>query len=123
MMRQVLGPYRGRGLVLVHGAARGGGLMAAGIWKEWGEKDEPHPARWEGPCRPGCRPGHRKASRGRSWCPAAGMYRNAEVIQGVFAVEAFIRDASAGATGCVQLAKQAGVRHEVHEYGAELEAG
>jgi YspA, cpYpsA-related SLOG family len=41
---------------------------------------EQHPADWDGPCRPSCRPGHRCTRRdGTSYCPAAGDYRNAEM--------------------------------------------
>jgi hypothetical protein len=110
VMREVLSVYRGRGLVLVHGAAGGGDQMTARIWRVWEEKDEPHPADWGGPCRDTCRPGHRKVGPRGEHCPAAGMYRNAEMVSGGgVALVAFVMDRSAGATSCVRLAEAAGI--------------
>lgn len=52
---------------------------------------ESHAAAWEAPCRPGCKPGHR-----RPWgCPAAGNYRNQE---GIIDPGLVGLDASAGET-------------------------
>src|SRR5690348_12322769 len=41
---------------------------------------ESHPADWEGPCRDTCDHGLRESWRGRSICPAAGPYRNQEMV-------------------------------------------
>jgi hypothetical protein len=43
---------------------------------------EAHPADWEGPCGPNCQPGHRRGGwDGKpSYCPAAGDYRNALMV-------------------------------------------
>lgn len=41
---------------------------------------ESHPAGWEGPCRDACDHGPRRVYRGRSICPAAGPYRNEEMV-------------------------------------------
>lgn len=39
-----------------------------------------HPADWEAPCRPECKPGHRRNYSHRpEFCPAAGNYRNDEM--------------------------------------------
>lgn len=60
--------------------ARGLDFIAAQEAERYGWVLEPHPADWEGPCRPTCRPGHRKRRRDGTWvCPAAGPYRNQEM--------------------------------------------
>jgi hypothetical protein len=48
-------------------------------------------ARWQEPCRMTCKPGHRKTrADGSSYCPAAGVYRNQEMLDsGVDLVLAF----------------------------------
>ena len=68
------------GAILVHGAAPGADSLCAAIWREMREKDEPHPADWTGPCRDTCTPGHRRVTVDRSMCPAAGVYRNQEMV-------------------------------------------
>ena len=109
-MCEVLEAYRHRGLILVHGAARGGDQMAARTWRNWGEKDEPHPADWTGPCRDTCRPGHRRTGPRGEYCPSAGMYRNAEMVSGGgVALVAFVVNRSTGATSCIKLAEAAGI--------------
>jgi hypothetical protein len=99
--------------VLVHGDARGVDRIAAHLWHcEWGLPVEDHPADWCGPCRPECKPNHRraKASGLPKVCPAAGMYRNADMVAlGADLLLAFILDESRGATGCVRLARKAGI--------------
>lgn len=44
--------------------------------------EEARPADWTGLCRPTCKPGHRQPGRngGRSYCPAAGDYRNEDMV-------------------------------------------
>jgi YspA, cpYpsA-related SLOG family len=117
-------------LVVVHGGARSGVDLYASGWARWhAEKSthvapqEVHPARWEGPCRPACWPGHRRpptpetvASRtdlGPGWdvCPRAGIYRNEEMVAlGADLCLAFVGDDdSHGATNCCWLAEQAGI--------------
>lgn len=76
--------------VLVHGAADGADSIAANVWEQLGRKTEAHPADWMGPCRPGCRPGHRRPRGSMSYCPAAGVYRNQEMLDtGVDVLVAF----------------------------------
>ena len=88
---------RGVLLVIVHGGQENPDYStnADRVAQEWAlemeadglpVRQEPHPADWEGPCRPdapdgapGCEPGHRQTWRGRSVCPAAGPYRNEEM--------------------------------------------
>lgn len=43
---------------------------------ELGWRTEQIPAEWEAPCRASCKPGHRV----NGWCPAAGNYRNEEMV-------------------------------------------
>lgn len=100
-------------IVLVHGDARGADRLAAEIWtKRWSMPTEPHPADWTGPCRRTCRHGHRRvtAAGTDTICPAAGLYRNIEMVElGADLVLAFILDSSAGASQCARLAAKAGI--------------
>lgn len=72
---------------------------------------EPHPADWEGPCRETCNPGHRRMSDGVSICPAAGVYRNQEMLEaGVQLVIAFSdQPVSRGTRDMIGRAKKSGV--------------
>lgn len=49
---------------------------------QWEIRD--HPADWEAPCRPACKPGHRQQrwDRDVTYCPAAGNYRNTAMLTG-----------------------------------------
>ena len=90
-MADVFLPYFSQENTLVSGHAdRGADLEAEQLWAgalgitpEFAIQlgyIEIHPADWTGPCRSTCRPGHRRRRRGRSICPAAGNYRNTEMI-------------------------------------------
>lgn len=68
---------------LVHGDAPGADRLCAQWWAQnYGEDHrEAHPAPWDEPCRPSCAPGHRRAVLGiPDRCPAAGPYRNQEMV-------------------------------------------
>lgn len=79
--------------VLVHGAASGVDVVAAGYWGALGYPVEPHPADWK-------RFGRKRA----------GIIRNAQMVQaGADQCLAFIRNYSHGATHCSQLAIKSGI--------------
>lgn len=113
----------GREVIVVHGAADGGDTLAHLAAVDLGFTPEPHPADWEGPCRPECRPGHRRRRRdGTLYCPAAGDYRNQEMADlGADTCVAFLMPCtdrrcrnprphdSHGATDCAKRAKAAGI--------------
>jgi hypothetical protein len=87
-------------LVVVHGACRTGADRIADGWaRRHGVRVEAYPADWV-------------TGRG------AGPARNARMVDTApAACLAFIRDGSAGATGCADLAEQAGVRTTRHTRG------
>ena len=59
-------------------------------WRQ-GLREERHPAWWTAPCRAECAPNHRrKRADGSDYCPAAGNFRNQEMLEtGVDVVIAF----------------------------------
>jgi hypothetical protein len=67
-------------LVVIHGDAAGADAIAEAYCLAHGIATIKHPADWEGPCRPECKPGHRKTRGGETYCPAAGVYRNADMV-------------------------------------------
>jgi hypothetical protein len=104
----------GRDTMLVHGACpTGADKLADEIASEWGWPIERHPADWSGPCRPECRPGHRKRNPQRgsgSYCPMAGFYRNQEMVDlGADVVLAFPLGESRGTLDCMARARRAGL--------------
>lgn len=105
------GARLGRDTVLVHGAATGADALAAEVWARWGLPVEGHSADWTGPCRPQCRSGHRKPRRdGSTYCPAAGNYRNAEMVRlGADLCVAFPLGRSQGTRDCMEQAALAGI--------------
>jgi hypothetical protein len=66
----------GADATIVHGNAQGADRLAALIAGGWGATPEKHDADWTGPCRAECNHGPRPKRYGRSYCPAAGDYRN-----------------------------------------------
>lgn len=93
-------------LVVVHGACPTGADSIADMWvRGWTLDDitvsaERHPALWD--------------IHGRR----AGYVRNHEMVRtGADLCLAFIRDGSAGATNCAELAEQAGIPMRVWHYG------
>lgn len=80
-------------VVVVHGdCPSGADALAAGICRQYGYRQEPHPADWQ------------HLGKG------AGFHRNAEMVSlGAGVCLAFIRNASRGATHCADLAEKAGI--------------
>lgn len=113
----------GREVTVVHGAAGGGDALADLAAAGLGFAREPHPADWDGPCRPECDHGPRKRRRdGSGYCQAAGQYRNAEMVAlGAERAVALVMPCqdrrcreprphgSHGATGCAEMARAAGI--------------
>lgn len=120
-----------RRLVVVHGDCATGADRIAARWcaraiKTHGARwvrAEAHPADWDGPCRPGCKPGHRRRRNGTLYCPAAGNYRNGEMTRlGAARCLAFARPCrrrgctrwaqphcSHGTFDCITQARRAGI--------------
>lgn len=126
-LRQALADL-GPGLVVVHGNARkGADPIADYLARGLGLAVEPHPADWEGPCRPACRPGHRRAARGAgTYCPAAGNYRNQEMVDaGACRCLAFLVAASvspcSGTRDAIRRAVGAGIPTAVHHPDGRIE--
>lgn len=99
---------------LVNGGAAGADQMFAVIARDWGWNVETHPAHWFVPCRDTCKPGHRRQSlaSGEQYCPAAGVYRNDDMVAlGADAgVAAYKRGAAnRGTTHCAQAVGRAGI--------------
>ena len=113
----------GREVTVVHGAAGGGDMLTDKAARDLGFTVEAYPAGWDGPCRAECDHGPRKRRRdGTSYCPAAGQYRNAEMVAlGAERAVALILPCqdrkcreprphgSHGATGCAEMARAAGI--------------
>lgn len=90
-MSRALLPWFSFDNILVSGhCAEGADAMAERLWAGWLGMDlgqamnggyiEAYSADWRGPCRESCREGHRRWKNGRTYCPAAGNYRNAEMV-------------------------------------------
>ena len=88
--------------VLVHGACRGGDLLADGIWKSWGGVTEPHPVKkvhWD------------------YYGLGAGPERNRFMVDlGADECVAFPIGKSKGTRGCYDLARDAGIPSKIFEY-------
>lgn len=110
----------GREFVIVHGACpQGADAIAARICQDeasWVDNmgaslvEEPHPADWDAPCRPQCRHAYKIREDRRPYCSAAGLYRNAHMVNlGADVALAFIKGGSPGASHCARLAEKAGI--------------
>lgn len=127
----------GRVVTVVHGgnpnpdlSTRGDRMVAewvaemaeAGRWI----KDEPHPADWYGPCRATCEPGHRETWQGISMCPAAGPYRNQEMVDlgadlGLGALKAGAPNR--GSRDCIMRMVKAGIQPAIIIQGSARQGG
>lgn len=77
-------------ITIVNGKARGADQLADSVAKGLLYDTDPHPADWSGPCRATCRPGHRRRNAYGDYCPAAGNYRNQDMLDsGIDLVIAF----------------------------------
>lgn len=106
-------------IVVVHGGADGADELADVLAPTLGMTIERWPADWTGPCRPTCRPGHRRLRQdGAEYCPAAGNYRNQEMVDaGADLVIGFPVGESTGTRDCLRRAKRAGIPAKVYESG------
>jgi YspA, cpYpsA-related SLOG family len=108
------GLTRGMQVTVMHGAnPRGADRLADMIASAHeGIGTDPHAADWDAPCRPECKPGHRKSHGSRDWCPAAGNYRNQEMVDAhPDVVLAFFKNGATntGTSDCVRRAESAGL--------------
>jgi hypothetical protein len=102
-------------VVIIHGDNRRGADRMADHWaQQQGMRVERYPARWGAPCREKCQPGHRRQrADGTTYCPAAGNYRNAEMVaSGVSACVAFYKAGAAnrGTADCDDQVTAAGIK-------------
>lgn len=109
-----------RPIVVVHGGAGGADSLAHELAPTFGMTWERWPADWTGPCRPTCRAGHRRRRNdGAEYCPAAGGYRNQEMVgAGAELLLAFPLGRSTGTRDCVRRAEDARIPCKVYEGGA-----
>lgn len=106
VMREALEQVHDRlpAAVLVHGDAPRGDRQAGHMWRGMGGEVERWPARWR-EHGDDCRCTDRKKV-----CRFAGLRRNLEMVEsGPDLVLAFIRNGSAGASHCAQVAEDAGI--------------
>lgn len=107
-------------VTVVHGASGNADLMADSEARSYGFHVEPHEAHWAAPCIQYCKPGHRRSRNGREYCPAAGNYRNQEMVDaGADICLAFYQPKAAniGTNDCVNRCIRAGIK--VKAYGKE----
>jgi len=108
-----------RPVVIVHGGADGADGLAHELAPTFGMTRECWPANWKGPCRKTCRPGHRrKRQDGTDFCPAAGNYRNQQMVDaGAELALAFPLGVSTGTRDCMRRAEAAGIPVRTYETG------
>jgi hypothetical protein len=101
-------------VTVVHGGARGADTIASEIAGALGWRTEPHRTDWNAPCRDTCgeRDHRRPGWGGVTYCPAAGDYRNQEMVDtGADVCLAFYVHGSLnkGTSDCARRAKAAGI--------------
>ena len=106
-------------VVLVHGAASGLDRLAAAVARQLGLQVEAHPADWRAPCRSSCpappSPSHRRRRRdGTDYCPAVGVYRNADMVA-LGADLGLVFPGGNGTADCARRMRAAGI--QVREIG------
>lgn len=101
-------------VTVVHGNNGNADMMADGEARAMMFHVEPHDADWTGPCRSSCKPGHRERRKdGTEYCPAAGNYRNQEMVDaGADVCLAFYQPhaANIGTNDCVNRCLRAGIK-------------
>lgn len=101
-IKRHLTPFWRPRITLVHGACKGGDMIADDIWRSWGGLTELHPVlqdHWD------------------FYGLAAGPLRNAHMVDlGADKCLAFPIGRSKGTRGCYRLAKDAGIPSEMFEY-------
>jgi hypothetical protein len=96
-------------VTIMHGDAPGADRLAGEVATALGFPVFPVPADWEGPCCDTCKKGHRRISRtGRSYCPAAGVYRNERML-GYGPAMVIAMPGGKGTAHMLEIAKAAGV--------------
>lgn len=96
--------------VIVHGACPDGADTLVDAWaRRQGIRVDPMPADWQAPCRDTCRQGHRRRRKdGVDYCPAAGVYRNQDMIDvPPCIVVGFLCGPSNGTRDCLRRAVEA----------------
>jgi hypothetical protein len=114
--------------LLIHGEASGADALAERAARDLGWNVRGIAAKWTAPCRVECRRGHRRPrADGSDYCPAAGNYRNQELVD--LAVQhlpdvralAFPLPGSRGTWDCVRRAERAGLRVAIHHLSTPTE--
>jgi predicted Rossmann-fold nucleotide-binding protein len=101
-------------LWVIHGGASGVDTAAAEWAWSWHSRSfhvywEEHKAKWSAPCRDTCKPGHRRRRKnGTSYCPAAGNYRNQEMVDSG-ADLCLVFPGGTGTADCRRRAEDAGI--------------
>jgi hypothetical protein len=86
--------------------AKGADRYCREMWSEWGHTVKVFDADWYGPCKRTCTPNHRKKLKNKSYCPAAGPYRNQRMVdEGPDVCLAFPTPGSVGTWDCVRRAR------------------
>ncbi len=102
-------------VTVIHGKnRRGADMITEEVANNLGWRTEPYEAHWTAPCRDECgKRDHRRPGRGGVlYCPAAGNYRNQEMVDtGADVCLAFFKHGARnrGTTDCAKRAKDAGI--------------